>query len=345
MTIRRPAADGAPDQERLILEVFQGRTGMVVSGEELRGILGISRTAVWKHINNLRRQGIRLVTVPARGYRLEAAGDVLVQAAVAAGLATKRLGNRIICFPETGSTNIEAARLADEGAVEGTVVLADGQSQGKGRLGRQWISPPGVNLYCSVILRPAILPQSAVHLTYLSAVAVARAIGRISSLKPRIKWPNDILIDGCKVAGLLNELNAETDRVNYVVLGIGVNLNMTADQFPADLRSPATSLFLASGKKIDRVAFAQLLLKELDDLYDTFLRDGYTPIRRLWLEQGRMLGCQVQVDLGNNRPFTGMVTGLDEMGALLVRRDDGGEERIVAGDVRVLEEGSRAAGH
>lgn len=339
-------ADTGVDQERRILEVFLNRPGQVVSGEELKALLGVSRTAVWKHINNLRRQGIGLVTVPARGYRLETASNAMVPAAIAAGLETRRIGCRIHSFQETGSTNLEAARLAEEGAVEGTVVLADSQSHGKGRLGRQWASPPGVNLYCSVILRPPIPPQDAVHLTFLSAVAVARTINVCTGLKPRIKWPNDLLLDGCKVAGLLNELNAETDRVNYVVLGIGVNLNMTADQFPADLRTPATSLLLAAGAAVDRNVFTQKLLKELDQLYDRFLQEGYGPIRQLWLEQGRMQGCRIQVDLGNGRPFTAMVTGLDEQGALLVRREDGAEERIVAGDIKVLEEGEqRAAGH
>src|SRR6185369_17974712 len=145
---------------------------------------------------------------------------------------------------ETGSTNADAFRLAEEGAAEGTVVLADTQSGGKGRLGRIWSSPPGVNLYCSVILRPSVKPYEAPQLTFLSAVAVARAIEQATGLKPEIKWPNDVLIGGRKVAGLLNEMSAETDRINFVILGLGVNLNMTTAQFPHDLRHPATSLFL-----------------------------------------------------------------------------------------------------
>jgi BirA family biotin operon repressor/biotin-[acetyl-CoA-carboxylase] ligase len=342
---RSAAAVPEQDRERRILEVFLARPGRVVSGEELRGVLGISRTAVWKHINNLRRQGIALTTVPARGYRLEPDGERLVPAAIAAGLTTRRIGCRILCRTETESTNLEAARLAEEGAIEGTVVIADAQSRGKGRLGRQWVSPPGVNLYCSVILRPAISPFDASQLTFLSAVAVARAIAACTHLTPRIKWPNDILIAGRKVAGLLNELSAETDQVKYVVLGIGVNLNMTSDQFPADLRSPATSLFLASGSRVDRVYFVQSLLKELDDLYDTYLVDGYAPIRSAWLQQSCVLGCRVSVDAGNG-PLIGQVFGLDEQGALLVRRDDGTDERVLAGDVKLLDgEGLSVTGH
>ena len=333
------------EHERRILEVFRARPDAVVSGEELSTFLGISRTAVWKHINNLRRQGICLQTVPARGYRLEGEGELLVPAVIAAGLQTRRIGSHVFCYAETGSTNVEATSLADEGAPEGTVVLADAQTQGKGRLGRQWVSPPGVNLYCSVVLRPPIIPLAAAQLTFLSAVAVARTIAICTTLTPRIKWPNDILIDGCKVAGLLNELSAETDRVNHVILGIGINLNMTREQFPGDLRAPATSLLLAGGERVNRIHFTQMLLKELDDLYDTYLQKGYEPIRAAWLKQGNMLGQRVQVDIGNGRPFTGEVTGLDEMGALLLRRDDGTVEQVLAGDVMLLEEGLRAAGH
>jgi BirA family transcriptional regulator, biotin operon repressor / biotin---[acetyl-CoA-carboxylase] ligase len=346
MRLRPDAAVPEQDQERRILEVFLARPGKVVSGEELRVLLGVSRTSVWKHINNLRRQGVDLSTVPARGYRLEPDGERLVPAAIAAGITPRRLGCRILCWTETGSTNLEASRLAEEGAPEGTVVIADSQSGGKGRLGRQWVSPPGVNLYCSVILRPKISPLAASQLTFLSAVAVARAITACTRLSPRIKWPNDILINGCKVAGLLNELSAETDRIKYVVLGIGVNLNMTSDQFPEDLRSPATSLYLAGGERVNRVYFVQNLLKELDDLYDTYLMDGYASIRSAWLQQSCVLGRRVQVDVGGGQVYAGMVTGLDEQGALLVRRDDGFDERILAGDVKLLEEeGLGAAGN
>lgn len=198
----------------------------------------------------MREAGYVIEAVPSRGYHLLSAPDILSVEEVQAHLRGTVVGSRLVYPGETVSTNTDAFRLAEQGASEGTVVFADTQSGGKGRLGRRWSSPPGVNLYCSVILRPKIMPYEAPQLTFLSAVAVARAIERSSGLNPQIKWPNDVLLEGKKVAGLLNEMSAETDGINFVILGIGVNLNMTAVQFPTDLRHPATSLLLegASGR-------------------------------------------------------------------------------------------------
>ena len=225
-----------------------------------------------------------------------------------------------------------AARDKEEGAAEGTVVLADAQRRGKGRLGREWASPSGVNLYCSVILRPEILPVEAFELTFLSAVAVARTIERTTNLQPQIKWPNDILVNGCKVAGLLNEMNAETEKVHFVILGIGVNINMCRDQFPADLRHPASSLLLESGTSVNRTGFVRELLVNLDGLYDTYLREGYAPVRAEWLDRCHMLGRTVSV-VQHREPLVGRVSGIDDSGALLVTVADGRTERILSGDV------------
>jgi len=241
-----------------ILQLFR-ESGGFVSGEVISRELHVSRTAIWKQINSLRKAGYVIEAVPSRGYHLLSAPDLLSAGEIAAHLKAELIGRRLVCQAETASTNVDAFRLAEQGAEEGTVILSDAQSVGKGRLGRVWSSPAGVNLYCSVILRPGIKPYEAPQLTFLSAVAVARAIELVAPLRPEIKWPNDVLIDGKKVAGLLNEMSAETDGINFVVLGIGVNLNMTAEQFPADLRHPATSLLLETGRPLPsgrRTAFA-----------------------------------------------------------------------------------------
>jgi BirA family biotin operon repressor/biotin-[acetyl-CoA-carboxylase] ligase len=324
-----PAASG----ER-ILSLLQGRSDSFVSGAELSRVLEISRSAVWKQINTLRDLGYGIVAEPSKGYRLESSPDAFLPAEIRQGLHTAVVGSRVICLQETGSTNTVAFRMAEEGAVEGTTVIADCQTGGKGRLGRVWASPPGVNLYCSIILRPPIPPMAAPQLTFLSVVALARAIERLTPLVPRIKWPNDILVEGNKVAGLLNEMSAETDKVNFVVLGIGINLNMTADQFPADLRHPATSLFLATGTRIRRTDFARCLLQELDNVYATFLREGYGPVRSEWLRRSRLVGERVTV-ADNGRVTAGRVRGIDEYGALLLEGDDGSELQVLAGDVRL----------
>lgn len=316
-----------------ILELFRKGEGFV-SGEELSRHLGVSRTAVWKHMKGLKGQGYRIEAVPAKGYRLLAAPDLLTPRQVLEGLATRRIGTSVICLKQTDSTNSVAFKLAEEGAGEGTVVIADTQSAGKGRLGRLWLSPAGVNLYCSVILRPPISPLAACQLTFLSVVAVARAIEALTPLAPQIKWPNDILVSGKKVAGLLNEMNAETEKVNFVVLGIGVNLNMRSDQFGTELRHPATSLLEAGAGTVDRAQFTRTLLTELDRLYEIFLVEGEKPVRAEWLERSRIQGRLVQVSTGA-REFEGQVEGIDAFGSLLVRVPDGTLETVISGDVKL----------
>jgi BirA family transcriptional regulator, biotin operon repressor / biotin---[acetyl-CoA-carboxylase] ligase len=318
-----------------ILQLFREKKGGIVSGEEASSYLNVSRTAVWKHIRALRGMGYRIDAVPSRGYRMLETPDLLIPEEVVAGLKTMRIGRHLRYFSDTGSTNEEAFRLAEEGAEEGTVVIAETQSKGKGRLGRQWESPAGVNLYCSVILRPPIVPVRAAQMTFLSAVAVVRAIIATTTLRPFIKWPNDLLINGRKVAGLLNEMSAETEKVNFIVLGIGVNINMELKQFPDRLRHPATSLFLEAGKPVRRSAFTRALLESLDDLYGTYLEEGYDPIREEWLKYCNSLDREVRVTFHESH-LTGRARGIDDEGALLVELADGRTERVLAGDVTIL---------
>lgn len=320
--------------DRELLELFRVRKG-TVSGEELSRILNVSRTAIWKHIKNLRSQGYHIEAKRSSGYSLVSAPDVLTNAAITAALSTRCLGRNVICLPETGSTNVEAYRLAEEGAPEGTVLIADAQCKGKGRLGRIWHSPAGVNLYCSLILRPPIMPVDAFQLTFLSAVAVARAIEKTISINPLIKWPNDILLNGKKVAGLLNEMSAETERVNFVILGIGVNLNMLPDQYPDDLRHPATSLLVESGSPVNRLGFVRTLLESLDSLYSGYIDHGYQPVRDEWVARCGMIGRRIAVNAPAEE-IDGVAEGIDESGALLVRKDSGSIVRVLAGDVKIL---------
>jgi BirA family biotin operon repressor/biotin-[acetyl-CoA-carboxylase] ligase len=331
----RSTERGAQTLSRKILGLFMENRGEVISGEEMSGALEVSRTAVWKQIRMLRDMGCEIDALPSRGYRLVAAPDLLIPEVITVGLKSSLIGRNLVCLRETGSTNEAAFKLAEEGAEEGTVVVAEAQRRGKGRLGRIWESPPGVNLYCSVILRPPILPARAAQMTFLSSVAVARAIAAETNLRPFIKWPNDLLINGRKVAGLLNEMSAETEKVNFIVLGIGVNINMKREQFPGDLRHPASSLFLESGKPVNRAAFTRALLEALDLLYGTYLDHGYGPVREEWLARCNFLGRRVRISFHDN-VLTGTAKGIDEEGALLVERPDGKVERVLAGDVTIL---------
>jgi len=315
--------------------MFREERGFV-SGEHLSRELGVSRTAVWKHISLLRKEGYLIEAVPSRGYRLLSSPDILDVDSITPHLEIGRIGQRLVCHKQTTSTNADAFRLAEDGAIEGTVVISDAQLAGKGRRGRAWASPDGVNLYCSVILRPAIMPNDAPQLTFLSAVAVARAIALTTRLKPEIKWPNDLLISEKKVAGLLNEMSAETDCINFVILGIGVNLNMTAGQFPDDLRHPATSLLIESGSPVDRGRFTAIMLNELDKLYAGFLASGFVPVREEWQRLCNAAVREVAVSDGGADILRGMFAGIDADGAMLVKTAEGGIERVLSGDVRVI---------
>lgn len=319
-----------------ILRLFREAGSGFVSGELISRELKVSRTAVWKHINGLRDAGYIIEAIPSRGYHLLSSPDILSVEEVREKLNTTRIGRQLVCLPETTSTNADAFHLAEAGAEDGTAVIADAQSGGKGRRGRVWSSPSGVNLYCSVVLRPAIMPHEAPQLTFLSAVAVARAIEQATALEPEIKWPNDVLISGRKVAGLLNEMSAETDRVNFVILGIGVNLNMTLAQFPADVRTPATSLLLEQGLPVNRAQFAARMLGELDRLYTDFLHHGFGPVRDEWQQRCNANGREVVVSEAGVETVRGMFHGINGDGAMLVRFPDGMVERILSGDVRVV---------
>jgi BirA family biotin operon repressor/biotin-[acetyl-CoA-carboxylase] ligase len=321
-----------------ILRLFRQREEEFVSGEELSQSLGVSRTAVWKQIKLLRDLGYVIEAVPSRGYRLATAPDTLIPAEIQSGLGTRLIGREVVYFEETDSTNVRAHELGESAAPDGTVVIAEHQVAGKGRRGRQWVSPPGVNLYTSVLLRPDIFPRFATQLTFVSAVAVARAIEDVTDLKPRVKWPNDILIGGKKAAGLLNEMSAETESINYVILGIGVNLNMSSGQFPSDLRYPATSVALEQGAPVSRLDFARALLRRLDHYYLLFLEQGFSPVISDWENLCDLMGMTVEVDC-QDRIIRGRAEGIDEDGALLLRLPDGMRERVLAGDVRPLQAG------
>ncbi len=313
-----------------ILSLFRNNPDAFLSGQEISQQLNISRAAVWKQVELLREQGFEIEAQRSKGYRLLDGPDLLLAAEIEKDFASQYLGTPLICLPEIDSTNARARQLAEEGAAEGTVIIADRQSAGRGRLGRRWESPSAVNLYCSILLRPQIPVQQAPQLTFLSAVAVAETLQQLYHLDAKVKWPNDLLVNGRKIAGLLNEMSAETEQIHFVILGVGVNLNMTAEQFPQELNYPATSVLLTTGNKVDRVVFIREFLQRLDRYYGEFLRDGFAPIRRRWESLCDMMNLRVQVD----QRLTGTVVGLDSDGALRLQLDVGRVERIMAGDVK-----------
>jgi BirA family biotin operon repressor/biotin-[acetyl-CoA-carboxylase] ligase len=317
-------------QELILGLLVDGGTDFV-SGEALSGKLGLSRTAVWKVVNALRRCGYRIEAVPSRGYRLLEAPDRLTALEVAPLLETHDLGRTLHTFDTVDSTNVVAFRLAVEGAEHGELVLAEQQTQGRGRRGRSWSSPRQRNLYCSFVLRPELPPQRAPELTLLGAVAVAESL-RANGVPADIKWPNDLLVGGRKVAGILTELSADPDRVHFVVLGIGVNLNAAKEDFPVELREVATSVVEVTGRPVVRAAFLAGLAKRLEDWLDVHAGQGFEPVRERWRALSATLGQEVLVT-SERRELRGVAVDIDADGALRLRTAEGTEERVLAGDV------------
>lgn len=304
-----------------------------VSGAQLAEQLGISRAAVWARIEELRSLGYEIEAGPHLGYRLVSAPDALHADDLLARLGkTRVIGRDIRVFERTTSTNDVIEKLARDGVKEGVVVFAESQTGGRGRLGRKWISPERKGLWFSILLRPDLRPQETTQLTVASATALRRAIQSETGLNPEIKWPNDILLGGKKVAGILTELSAELDRVKHVILGIGVDVNLAAGEFPPELRRLATSLKIESGKPVDRAGLAAAVLRELDLDYARICAGKFTAVADEWEAHCATIGQDVTVQIGG-RKIRGRAESLDDDGALLVRTEHGHLERITGGDV------------
>ncbi|MEN6568332.1 MAG: biotin--[acetyl-CoA-carboxylase] ligase [Veillonellales bacterium] len=316
-----------------ILQILRQRFGEYISGEELSQQFGVSRTAIWKHIRELKQAGYDIEAHSRRGYCLRQAPDLLLPAEIRAGLQTTVFGREIHYFSVTESTNIAAKRLAAEGCPEGTIVVAESQQSGRGRLSRGWFSPFGKGIWLSIVLRPPFSPQDAPKCTLLAAVALNRAIRKVGRITCGIKWPNDILYQGKKLVGILTEMSAEMDAINYVVIGAGINVNVAQNDFPADLSPIATSVSAAAGQPVDRVILLCEILHQLELSYQTALQQGFEQILADWREQSITLGQTVDV-FGLNHNFSGIAQDIDGEGALLVKTADG-IVRVLAGDVSI----------
>lgn len=238
----------------------------------------------------------------------------------------------IVFHGELDSTNTEAWRLAERGAPEGTLVIADRQTRGRGRMDRVWYSPPGGNFYGSFILRPPITPDRAPQITLTAGVAVAEVLSRYCPDGVEIKWPNDVLIKGKKACGILTEMKAVPAGVVFVILGVGINVNMEASDFTAEIRDRATSLMLETSAAVDRVALTVGLVESLEKWYRVFLRDGFQAVRGQWIARSRLAGKRIRVSF-KERTQTGLALGIDDEGAVVMREDTGLIRRITAGDV------------
>lgn len=316
-----------------LIALFQAQPGTYLSGEWLSRKLGCSRTAVWKRIRQLERQGYRFEAAPRRGYRLVGEPDRIAAADIQARLRTRAWGRSLVLLERVDSTQTAAHERIARGAAEGTLIIAEEQTAGRGRMKRKWHSPPGKGIWMSLVLKPRVPLRFLPQMTLLFSVAVCRAIRRVSGAEAEIKWPNDIFVGGKKVCGLLLESNAEDERLVHVVAGIGISANLLADDYPPELRETATSLRIETGRQVPRSELIAETMNELETLYDLYLEQGFEPIRSLWEALSFTLGRAVRVR-GSEGWIEGTAVGLDRMGALLVRLPDGRTMPVYSGDLQ-----------
>lgn len=298
------------------------------SGEEISRKLNISRSGIWKNIEELRKEGYSIDAATQKGYRLLNVPDKMLAREIKDGLLTSVIGQDILHYDSISSTMEKAFALAVDGQKEGTVVCAETQTKGKGRMGRNWNSPSGKGIYVSIILRPRLSPAVVSQLTLLSAAAVCAAIRQATGLEVTIKWPNDILFGKKKIAGILTEISAEMDCVRFVIVGIGINVNTAPTQLPEH----ATSLKSIASKKISRVKVLQAVLNTFETEYREFTDKGFKPVIKKWKELSSTLGSRVCLS-DQNGAIQGEAVDLDEFGGLMIKQDNGIVIKRMSGDV------------
>lgn len=316
-----------------IISILVESSRRTVSLEQLEAAIGLDKNAIRAAIEELRQSGVQIDDDGGK-YTLFSLPDIILPPVLHAGLKSHVMGAEIHCYRTVGSTNETARRLAESGAPEGTLVIAEKQTRGRGRLGRSWHSPIGLGLYFSLVLRPQLTFLQVPALSYVSALAICRTIEQKYRLEPQIKWPNDCLINGKKVAGILVELSAELDRIGYAVLGIGINVNAQATDFPLGLRGKAGSLAIEVGQKCNRVEFLQQLLYEFERAYLNFQRYGFRFIGPELVKRSLVINKKVSLKVGA-RKIVGMALGFDENGGLRIMTKDG-VKTVTAGEISIL---------
>jgi BirA family biotin operon repressor/biotin-[acetyl-CoA-carboxylase] ligase len=316
-----------------ILKILKEKRGQYVSGEMLAQTSGITRAAIWKQLSRLRELGYVIESSPRKGYRLVKSTLTLLPLEIQDGLDTNCFGRVIVQQPEVDSTNKMAKLLAADGATEGTLVIAETQTNGRGRMGRNWASAPGQGLWFSLILRPKINIAALAGITLLAAVSVAKAINQVTGVQTQIKWPNDILYNDRKLVGILAELHGEPDLVNYLVLGIGVNVNQTVDDFSPELTGTAISLKMICERDCSRRLILQAILKEFEVAYDRLAKFGMSEQLDYVKLHSATLGKMVRISQGAGKVLEGQAIALESDGSLLLKGVDNNIIRIYSGDL------------
>ncbi|WP_062198223.1 biotin--[acetyl-CoA-carboxylase] ligase [Massilibacterium senegalense] len=315
-----------------LLQILYENEGEFISGQKISEMLDCSRTAVWKNIEELRKEGFELEAVQKKGYRIISKPDRLAEHDIQFNLKTKTFGQIVYAYESITSTQEVAKQLSVEGAKEGTIVVAEEQTKGRGRMNRPWNSKKSDGIYFSLILKPKISIQEAPQLTLLAAVGIVRAIKKVTDLDCHIKWPNDVLLNGRKLVGILTELQAEADQIHSVMIGIGINVNQK--RFPKELEKIATSLYLQMNKKIERVQVLQAVLEELEELYEDYIQYGFDVVKMLWESYAISIGKEIHAHTLRGT-ITGTAKGITKQGVLLLEDANGVVHEIYSADIEI----------
>ena len=319
-----------------IVKKLLASNGEAVSGQQLADEFNVSRTAIWKHMKTLQEEGYSFETIKKKGYVLTGVPNTVTAAQIKAELQTEQFGQDIYYYDVVDSTQNIAHRLAQDGAKHGTVVISEEQTAGKGRLMRPWESTRQKGIWLTVILRPDVPPHRAPQFTLVTAVAVVQALQELLvQAKPQIKWPNDVLINGKKCTGILTEMQAESDVIQALLIGIGINVSQSEADFPKELQSIATSLKLEEGIDIDRSKLIATLLHKLEIYTALYVTDGFDQIRKLWEANSCTIGQRLEVTTVRET-FIGEAIGITNDGVLRVQKDDGEVKEIYTADIKIL---------
>ncbi|MEN2766199.1 biotin--[acetyl-CoA-carboxylase] ligase [Ornithinibacillus xuwenensis] len=322
-----------------LIHLLSVSNDIFISGQEISDKLNISRSAIWKHMKELEKDGYIIEAIRNKGYRIVDAPKKVSQNTIQWGLNTEWLGKTIYHKETTTSTQHIAHQLAQVNSAHGTVVIADEQTAGKGRLSRQWHSAKQQGIWLSMIIRPNILPHLAPQLTLLTATVLADVLKHELKLDPKIKWPNDIIMDDKKIAGILTEMQAEQDQIQYIVIGMGINVNQQQIDLPADIQDKATSISIVSEKKWDITNLIQLILVQFEETYAAYMRKGFSVIKEKWERYGYRIGEITRIKT-HKEVNEIKIIGIAEDGALLAESLDGKVSKVYSGEIDWFDKGS-----
>lgn len=325
--------------KKVILSLLKENENDFVSGQDISDKLGVTRTAVWKYINQIKDEGYKIESLSKKGYRLISSPDILTLEEIGPYLNTKLIGRNIIHFDSIESTNSKAKQLADKGEAHGTIVISEEQTKGRGRLGRCWTSPKYKGVFMSIILRPELNPVDAAKLTQTAAAAVVKATSELG-ISTSVKWPNDIVLNHKKVCGILTEMNAELTRINYVVVGLGINVNIEEFEFGEDIKDIATSLKIQTKAPVNRKELVAGILNNFEYLYNRFIDDNDIESSiNICRENSAIIGKKIMI-IKREKNTEATAINIDDEGRLLVEYTDGKQESLISGEVSIRGNGS-----